>query len=309
MQNTLLLLLVLWSSTAMAKVINFEIKFTPFIGDPATADHVQTVSGKARVFLNNVSIAEQDVSAHDEPVLFDEREVGAAVWVPVASVGPSVRKGKNTLRIEFEPADNKTDFRAQLSWAEVNDQSNEQSDEGSFKSTNQSGEGKEIKETQGKVVMEKDFVADFAADLPWHHYQPVNALSDADKQQLLTLVNDRAALFQPKFEGVYKFLEIPRPGIEIDLAQMRKEGCLNKAYAAGVRVAARSAADVDFILSGIQEVVIKGQPGNLYPFNEQDFAKIKGDEAQMCAGMAMSIVYPSQLVVVKNTSGMWEVVY
>lgn len=309
MKNTFLLLLVLWSSSAMAKVINFEIKFTPFIGDSATADHVQTVSGKARVFLNNVAIAEQDVSAHEEPVLFDEREVGAAVWIPVTSVGPSVRKGKNTLRIEFEPADSKTAFRAQLSWAEVNDQSAEQSDQGAMTATNQSGEGKETKETQGKVVMEKDFVADFAADLPWHYYPPVNALSDADKQQMLTLVNDRAALFKPKFEGVYKFLAIPHPGIEIDLAKMRKAGCLNKAYAAGVRVAVRNAADVDFALSGNQEVVIKGKTGNLYPFSEQDFAKIKGDEAQMCASIAMSIVYPPQLVVVKNADNSWEVVY
>lgn len=309
MKNAFLLLLVLWSSASMAKVINFELKFTPFIGDPATADHVKTVSGKARVFLNNVSIAEQDVDAHDAPVLFDEREVGPSVWVPAASVGPSLRKGKNTLRIEFEPADATTAFRAQLSWAEVNDQSIEQPAEGGFKSSNQSGEGKESKEAQGKVVMEKDFVADFAADLPWHHYPPVTALNDADKQELLKLVNDRAALFQPKFDDIYKFLEIPRPGIEFDLARLRKEGCLNKAYAAGVRVAARSAADLDFVLSGNPEVVIKGKAGSLYPFNEQDFAKIKGEEAQMCAGMVLSVVYPPQLVAVKNAAGVWEVVY
>lgn len=308
MKNTFLVLLILWSSTTMAKVINFEFKFTPFIGDPATADHVKTVSGKARVFLNNVSVAEQDVDAHDVPVLFDEREVGPAVWVPVASLGTSVRKGKNTLRIEFEPSDSKTPFRAQLSWTEVNDQSTEQSDAGVIKTTNQSGEGKETKETQGKVVMEKDFVADFAADLPWHHYPPVTALNDEDKQQLLKLVNDRAALFQPKFDGIYKFLEKPHPGIELDLAGIRKEGCLGKAYAAGVRIAARNAGDVDFVLPGNPEVVIKGKAGSLYPFNEKDFAKIKGEEAQMCAAMAMSLVYPPQLIVVRNAAGVWEVV-
>lgn len=308
MKNTFLLLLVLWSSAGMAKVINFEAKFTPFIGDPATADHVKTVSGKAKVFLNNVSIAEQNVESSDVPVLFDEREVGPAVWIPMSSMGSSVRKGKNTLRIEFDPIDNKTTYRAQLSWAEVNDQSSEQAADGVVKASNQSGEGQENKETQGKVVLEKDFIADFATDLPWHHYPAVTTLSDTEKQDLLKLVNDRAALFQPKFEGIYKFLQKPRPGIEFDVARLRKEACLNKAYAAGIRVSARSAADVDFTLTGNPEVVVKGKAGNLYPFNEQDFAKLKGDELQMCVGMVMSVVYPPQLVVVKNAAGGWEIV-
>lgn len=305
MKKAFLLLLVLWSSSSMAKVINFEIKFTPFVGDPATADHVQTVSGKARVFLNNVSIAEQTVEAHDVPVLFDEREIGPAVWVPIASLGSSVRKGKNTLRIEFEPSDDKSTYKSELSWAEVNDATSELAGEGKFQATNQSGEGKETKETQGKVTMEKDFVADFATDLPWHHFAPVTTLSDEDKQQLLELVNERVEMFKPKFEGIYKFLE----KADVDLAAMRKSGCLNKAYATGVRVTRRTEADVDFMLTGNPEVVIKGSSGSLFPFKEKDFAKIKGEEMQMCAGMAMFVAFPPQLVVVKNTAGSWEVVY
>jgi hypothetical protein len=310
MKNTFLLVLVLlWSSSAIAKVINVEFKFTPFIGDPATADHVQTVSGKARVFLNNVPVAEQELDSHKEPVLFDEREVGPAVWVPVGSLGAAVRKGKNTLKVEFEPTDGKTGYSARLSWAEVTDQTTEAVADGSYKPTNQSGEGQETKEAHGKIVLEKDFIADFAADLPWHHYSPVADLSDADKLQLLELVNGRAALFQPKFDGVYKFLEIPRPGIEFDLAQIRNSDCLGKAYAAGVRIAAHSASDVSFVLSGNQEVAIKGKTGSLYPFDEHTFAKIKGEETQWCASMALYVVYPPQLVAAKTAAGAWEVVY
>jgi hypothetical protein len=322
MKNTFLLVLVLlWSSSAIAKVINVEFKFTPFIGDPATADHVQTVSGKARVFLNNVPVAEQELDSHKEPVLFDEREVGPAVWVPVGWQGTAVRKGKNTLKVEFEPSDSKTGYSARLSWAEVTDEVADVSwanPDGNYRS----GEGQETKEAHGKIALEKDFIADFAADLPWHHYPPVTALSDADKLQLLKLVNGRAALFQPKFDGVIeKFMEIP-PGIEFDLAEIRRLDCLGKAYAAGVRIAAHSASDVDFVLSGNQEVFIKGKTGSLYPmFDEHAFAKrieddemhkILPNEMQWCAMtmvLFLATVYPPQLVVVKTAAGAWEVVY
>lgn len=309
MKNIYLLVFVLWSSTVMAKVINFEFKFTPFTGDPAKEDHVQAVPGKARVFLNNVPIAEQEVSAGEQPVLFDEREVGASVWVPTASVGSTLRKGKNVIKVEFDPADSKAGYTARLSWTEVNDQSSEETSGNTVKASNQSGEGMDNKEAHGKVTLEKEFVADFAADQPWHHYAPVTALTDADKQQLLALVNARAALFKPKFDGVYKLLDVPHPGLELDLGKMRQSACLDKAYKAGVRVLERTAADVDFVLSGSQEVVIKGKTGMLYPFEEKTFMKIKGDEAQMCVGLAVSLVYPPQLVVVKNAAGAWEVVY
>lgn len=309
MKKLLCLLLMVWSTASLAKVINFEIKFTPFVGNPATDDSVKTVSGTAQVFLNDVLISEQELQSRDQPVLFDEREIGSEIWLPVASLGPLVRQGKNTVRIESTAADGAMPFRTQLSWAEVNDQSTETQTEGGFSATNQSGEGKEIKEAQGKIVMEKDFSADFASDLPWHHLPAITSLSEDDKQQLLKLVNDRAELFKPKFEGLYKILERPHPGIELDLAQIRSSGCLDKAYQAGVRVAVRTLDDMELKLSGHQEVVVKGKSDALYPFKEADFAKIKGDENQMCAGMALSIAYPPQMIVVKNAAGAWEVIF
>jgi len=309
MKKILMLLLMMWSTFTLASVINFEIKFTPFVGNPATDDSVKSVAGKAEVFLNNVFITEQDIESQDQPVMFDEREIGPAVWLPVQSLGALLRKGKNTVRIEFVPTDATTPYRAQLSWAEVNDQSTETEAVGSFSATNQSGEGKEIKDAQGKVVMEKEFSADFAADLPWHHAPAVTGLSDEDKQQLLKLINDRGELFKPTFDGIYKILQMPHAGIELDLAEIRKSGCLEEAYKAGVRIAARTMDDVEFKLSGNQEVVIKGKSDMLYPFKPEDFAKIKGEESQMCAGMVLSIVYPPQLVVIKNASAAWEVLY
>ena len=101
--GTLLLLLAV--PLTRAAVINVEFKFTPFLGDPAKDMEVMMVPGKAVVFINNVTIAEQEVREEKSPVLFDEHEVSAAIWVPMSSAGPVVRKGKNKIRIEFTPND------------------------------------------------------------------------------------------------------------------------------------------------------------------------------------------------------------
>jgi hypothetical protein len=91
-------------------------EFTPYTGD-LQQEHVQSVAGKARVFLNNALVAEQEVRADTVPVLFDEREIAPSVWVPAASMGPALRKGHNRLRIEFEPANRRASYKGQLSWA------------------------------------------------------------------------------------------------------------------------------------------------------------------------------------------------
>jgi hypothetical protein len=56
-----LLLLLSWCSSAGAGVANVEFKFTPIVGDPSTAGQVETVPGKASVFINNVLTADQEV--------------------------------------------------------------------------------------------------------------------------------------------------------------------------------------------------------------------------------------------------------
>ncbi|MEO6970328.1 MAG: hypothetical protein ABI217_05490, partial [Chthoniobacterales bacterium] len=106
------LLLLLVMPLAPAAVINVEFKFTPFVGDPAKDQEVTTVAGKAVVFINNVMIAEQELRAEKSPVLFDDHEVSAAVWVPMSSAGPVVRKGKNKIRIEFTPNNGSQTYHA-----------------------------------------------------------------------------------------------------------------------------------------------------------------------------------------------------
>ena len=305
MKKTLLALLALCSHGAMAAVINFEVQFTPFTGDVAKSE-VQTVAGKAFVFLNNVPIAEQDVEKKSVPVLFDNREIAPAVWVPVKSLGGLVRKGKNTLRIEFVPSDANAAYQSRLQWNEVSDSIREQRSGGSGTSTNRSGEGMETKKSQGKVVFEKEFAGDFATELPWHKYPAVASLSDDDKQKLSALVKERADAFKPKFEVIYQILGT-RP--EVQVAEIRKIGCLEKAHAAGVRVPVPAASELEFATTGSAAVVVARSAGWLYPFDEKTFARVKGEQVQMCAGIALSIAYPPRLVVARTPDGKWEVVY
>jgi len=296
-------LLALSPQAVFAEVLNVEFKFTPFTGD-TKEDHVASVPGKARVFINNVPVAEQDVEKQELPVLFDAREIAPAVWVPAASLGPVLRKGKNAIRIEFEPSGN-APYQAQFSWAQVTDQTSETGDAGHFQATNQSGEGKEEKQGTGKMVFAREFAADFAADQPWHHYPAVTALTEDDKQALGALLRQRAEAFKPPFAGVYPMLD-GKPGV--DAAQVRKAKCLDKAYAAGVRIAPPAPAQVEFTLTGNPEVVVRRQDGPLFAPDPQAVERIKGDEMQMCAGMALSLAYPPKLIAVRQPDGRWMVV-
>jgi hypothetical protein len=307
MQRLIIALMLLWPMLASAGVVNVEFKFTPYTGD-LKQDQVQTVPGKAQVFINNMLYAEQDVQKEMVPVIFDDREIAPSVWVPMNSAGPILRKGKNSVRIEFLPSDAKAPYNAQLTWASVMDQTTEtESSPGTSTSTNQSGEGMDSKKASGKIVFERDFIADFATDRAWHHYPAVASLSDADKQQIAAAVAARAAGFKPGFVDSYKLLE----GQEgVDLAAIKKSKCLDSAYAVGVRVTAPTADQMEYSLTGNPEVVVSRKGGALFDTGKPElFAKIKGDDNQMCAGMVISVSYPPRLSFVRTPAGAWEVVY
>ncbi|NVN93081.1 MAG: hypothetical protein HXX11_21140 [Desulfuromonadales bacterium] len=303
-----LFLLLSWCSLATAGVVNVEFKFTPFVGDPSKADQVETMPGTASVFINNVQVAEQEVSRKEVPVLFEEREIAPAVWVPAQSLGPALRKGKNRVRIEFQPSDSTAPYRAQLRWASVTDQVTKTEDAPNrIRETNQSGEGVDDRKALGRVIFEREFIADFASDLPWHHYPPVTALSDKDRQELASLVKERAMTFKPNFGGAYQILKNNR---NIILADVKKLKCLDKAYAAGVRIIAQPPEKLDFVITGNPEVVVQGKMGELFkPLDPKLFDSITDDTVQMCAGMILSVLYPPRFVVVRSPSGTWEVAY
>lgn len=290
---------------ASAAVLNVEFKFTPYTGDPA-GETVDSVAGTARVFLNEVPVIEQEVRRQTLPVMFEAREIGPAVWLPAASLGAGLRKGDNRLRIEFEPADAALAYAAQLRWAAVTDQVTEHSADGRYSATNQADEGVETKNGSGRLVFERTFGADFATDRPWHHYPPVSALDDADRAAIAALLKARADAFKPPFAGVYTLLQA-REGIRV--ADVRKFKCLDKAYAAGVRVLAPTAKDIEFVTVGQPEVMLQRAGGHLFAPDPKPFERIRGSEMQFCAGVALAAAYPARLAVVRTPQGAWEVVY
>jgi hypothetical protein len=290
-----------------AKVLNVEFKFVPYVGD-AKNEQVTTVAGTAHVFLNNVPLGTQEVRKEEVPVMFDGREIASAVWVPVESLGPAVRRGRNTFRIEFQPTNKKAAYKAQLRWASVTDQVQKEASPGRSASTNQADEGVEEKNASGTIAMERQFTGDFATDQPWHHLPAVTALTEDDKQALGRLVQERVGWFEPDFASFYEALEqSPRlPGGQV--GEIRNRKCLDAAHDAGVRITAVSTKDLDFVITGGPEVVVRGKKGTLYPPDPTGFERIKGNETQMCAGMALSLVYPNKLVAVRQ-DGAWKVVY
>ncbi len=302
-----LVALLLWSSGASSAVVNVEFKFTPFVGDPAKQDHVDTVPGKARVFVNNALVAEQPVNKNSVPVLFEGREIGASVWLPVASLGPALRKGKNKIRIEFEPADAKLKYHAQLRWASVTDQVREESTDSGQRSTNQADEGVDDQPAQGKLAMEREFVADFAKELPWHRYPAISSLTDADKKAIAALVKARADAFKPNFAGVYQLL---RNKPEINVAEVQKAKCLDQVYAAGIRIDSPAADQLDITATGNAEVSVRRKDGDLYrPANPKAMEKIKDPAVMDCSGMVLFFAFPPRMAVVRTPAGAWEVVY
>ncbi len=308
MRKSIVALLLFWSSISMARVINVEFKFTPFVGDPVTAKTVETVPGKALVYVNNVPIAENAVEKKEVPVLFEEREIAPSVWLPAHTIGPVLRKGKNTIRIEFEPANPKARYRAQLRWTSVTDQvTKSENTAGRISETNQAGEGVDDRKASGRIVFEREFVADFAADLPWHHYLAVKSISEDDKKALTMLVKGRTDSFKPDFTMAYRMLEGNR---NINLPGIKKSRCLHKGYAAGVRVGLPPADQLEFVMTGNPEVVVRCKTGALYfPVDPKAIDRVKEDEVQMCIMMVFSVLFPPRLVVVRSASGKWEVVY
>ncbi len=300
-------LLLLIAQLASAGIINVEFKFTPFVGNPATDQEVTSVAGKAEVFINDIPYGpEQEVRQEKLPVLFDEHEIAPSVWVSSSSVGSIVRKGKNKLRIEFTPNDLTKPYRAQLRWASVTDEPASSLDGNNGQATNQTAEGvDDRKDVKGKVTFEREFMADFALDLPWHHYPAVKDLGESDKQNIAALLKTRADWFQPDFSALYKAIE-ENDSLKVD--DVRSTHCLEAAYKAGVRVDAPAVADLNFATTGGAEVIVTRKTGTLFGLDEKTFAAVKDEGTQMCAGMVLASVYPGRMGFVRKPDGAWETV-
>jgi hypothetical protein len=75
-----------------------------------------------------------------------------------------------------------------------------------------------------------------------------------------------------------------------------------------VRVTAPDAADLSFLTTDGPAVVVTKRSGALFGLDEKTFAPIKDEDTQMCAGMAMAMVYPAKVITVRKPDGSWEIV-
>ncbi len=295
-----------WSSLCQAAVINMRFEFTPYLGDKKQ-DQVETVPGMTRIFINNIFFTGKEIKKENVPVLFDTREMGTPVLFGADSLGPSLRKGKNKIRIEFEPTDPQLAYRAQLQWTSVSDQIREEKKGNKTLVTNQTDEGTDDKPSKGKVVLEREFSADFAIDLPWHHYPPITVLSDEDKNALAALVKARIEAFKPNFSALYPLLKSKQG---VDMAEVQKSKCLEKLYTAGVRIAMPTADQLDIVINGTPEVSIRGKNDyHLYhPTDLKAFKRMDKKDAWDCSRV-LHLFYPPNAAAVRSPAGAWEMVY
>lgn len=189
---------IVWSGACLAAAVNVEFRFAPFVGDTAERE-VAAVAGHARIFVNGVLLGEQDIRRRNLLVHSETHEVAPALVVPAADVGPILRKGRNTVRIEFEPLQASVTYHAHLRWATLVERTETAGTESG--GIDRTDRGLEDRTQSGKVIFEREFTAEFAQDRAWHHFPPVTAVSDEDRRAVAEVVRARAAAFAPDFSG------------------------------------------------------------------------------------------------------------
>ena len=300
MRTAFLVVLLAWPVLGWGKVLNVEFNFAPYTGD-TKADEVQTVPGTATVYVNGIMVASQVIKQDTVPVLFDEREIAASVWVPTQSLGSLLRKGKNRIRVEFAPSV-ATPYKAQLHWAQVTDQVQEEDTPGSSRSTNQANEGVETKDAKGKLTMEREFDADFATAQPWHAYPAVTTLTGDDKQKSALAV-ERAGWFALDFAGIYTALA-GNEGIEV--AQVRAAKCLDAVTPPACASGHPRPAPTTSRPRAAPPSSCSRRARCSTTSIAAAFEKVTDEDVQMCAGMVLGTIY-QRLIAVRTPDGTWQV--
>jgi hypothetical protein len=162
-------LLVIFASIACAEVVG--VRFAAYAGDPEKdPQSIQQLPGVLRVFVNQYLYAEHKMKSKNYrfPRSAQSRK---SLGIAVKEFGPRVRRGKNTIELEFEPADANQDYFASISVVSV-------------EVLRYSSSGESVK-SKGIAYFPVPFTSATAVDLPWHHYPPVTTLSVGDKQKVL----------------------------------------------------------------------------------------------------------------------------
>ncbi len=303
-------------AAALAETVNVEVSFTPYPGELGQAAEVRTLAGRVEVVLNGVPMLDNPLESTKALVMGNGpsgAELSPAFWLPVRGLQPVLRRGTNRLQLRFTPNDGALRYTGQFHWVVVSDRTTTTTTaEGATLSTNQSAEGAEQLQSQGPVSFEHRFEAPFARVEPWHSDPPVVTLEPADRTAILALLSRRAALFAPDFSAAYAYLAaLPADrGLRFDVAAMRRERCLERGHAAGLRLAAPAAAEVRLITTGSPVVVARGVGPSLFPLANLPGAEARlaalPDDVSLCVAVATGVLSPPQLLLVKGPDGQWR---
>lgn len=303
-------------AAALADTVNVEVSFTPYPGALGQATEVRTVPGQVELVLNGVPMLPYPLAATRALVLGSGPsgpELSPAFWLPLRGLQPVLRRGPNLLRLRFTPEDGRIRYVSQFRWVVVSDRTTTSTTAaGTTVSTNQAAEGGEQRESQGPVTFEHRFEAPFARVEPWHSDPPVVTLESADRAAIQGLLARRVALFAPDFSAAYAYLAaLPTDrGLHLDVPAMRRERCLERGHAAGVRVLAPAPDQVRLVTTGSPVVVARGAGPSLFPL-----ANLPGSEARLaalpddvglCVAVVTGVLSPSQLLLVKGPDRQWR---
>lgn len=315
---TLLTPVVLFAPAAVvARPVNVEFKFTPYLPPARDAEKVTTVEGVTELELNGIPMAQEPLESKSVLLMATSKEgieVFPAVWINALQLQPLLRRGNNLLRLTFTPKNGAKPYRSQFIWTVIEDQTTTSTTaSGAELTTNHGAEGREDREVSGPVTVQKAFQAPFAKVEPWHAAPPITTLTPADRAVILELLHRRAALFSPNFEAAYRFLgSLPKDqGITLDMPEVRRLGCLEAGYAAGMRVAAPADADLKLITTGSPVVVARGTGEFLMNFpNQPGMAERYGalpNDKGFCLAITFNMLFPKQLLLVKGVDGRWQI--
>jgi hypothetical protein len=303
-------------AAALAETVNVEVSFTPYPADPGQATEVRTVAGRVELVLNGVPMLDNPLASTRALVLDNGPsgpELSPAFWLPLRGLQPVLRRGPNLLRLRFIPADGRIRYVSQFRWVVVGDRTiTTTTAEGATLSTNQSAEGGERRAGVGPVSFEHRFEAPFARLEPWHDAPPIQALEPADRAAIQALLARRAALFAPDFSAAYAYLAaLPTDrGLRLDVPAMRRERCLERGHAAGVRLLAPAPDQVRLITTGSPVVVARGAGPSLFPLANRPGSEARlaalPDDVGLCVAVATGVLSPPQLLLVKGPDGQWR---
>ncbi|AXK39482.1 hypothetical protein DWG20_08565 [Crenobacter cavernae] len=150
--------LLLGASALAQAEVNMEFKFTPFVGAENEAGKIEVMPGTARIYVNGALHSERKLAKAS--VLADGGGVAPSLSLPVSSLGEKLKRGANTLRVEFRPADANKRYRVQFGWAAASDSIGAADDAGRRRSGNQaSSTGRQTRDAVGPVAFESRFSA------------------------------------------------------------------------------------------------------------------------------------------------------